>query len=167
MAATAVSSSRPAFPLASLMPAESYDEYVNRCAVSVGWITSIRPRDGKGLLRPPAPGPGDGQPPGEVGSYLWVETGQFLEFRKAPTSSAPSPTNSVTRRPLQSPGAWPHTCHHPGGGSQFCHREPMGSRMAGSTQTARVRFLGNKRLRMEREPDVRSHSNKTSVHVDG
>lgn len=71
MAATPVSSSRPAFPLASLMPAESYDEYVNRCAVSVGWITSIRPRDGKGLPRPPAPGPGDGQPPGEVGSYLW------------------------------------------------------------------------------------------------
>ncbi|GAB5576233.1 ubiquitin-associated and SH3 domain-containing protein A isoform X1 [Prionailurus iriomotensis] len=40
---------RPAFPLASLMPAESYDEYVNRCAVSVGWITSIRPRDGGSL----------------------------------------------------------------------------------------------------------------------
>ncbi|XP_029794763.1 ubiquitin-associated and SH3 domain-containing protein A isoform X2 [Suricata suricatta] len=36
---------RPAFPLASLLPAESYDEYVNRCAVSVGWITSTCPRD--------------------------------------------------------------------------------------------------------------------------
>lgn len=45
---------RPAFPLASLLPAESYDEYVNRCAVSVGWITSTCPQDGKG---PPVPQP--------------------------------------------------------------------------------------------------------------
>ncbi|KAF3815611.1 hypothetical protein GH733_016884 [Mirounga leonina] len=36
---------RPAFPLASLLPAESYDEYVERCAVSVGRIISACPRD--------------------------------------------------------------------------------------------------------------------------
>uniref|UniRef100_A0A8C0L1M3 Ubiquitin-associated and SH3 domain-containing protein A n=1 Tax=Canis lupus dingo TaxID=286419 RepID=A0A8C0L1M3_CANLU len=36
---------RPAFPLASLLPAESYDEYVDRCAVSVQHIISTCPRD--------------------------------------------------------------------------------------------------------------------------
>nr|XP_019601219.1 PREDICTED: ubiquitin-associated and SH3 domain-containing protein A isoform X1 [Rhinolophus sinicus] len=36
---------RPAFPLASLMPAESYDEYVDRCAVSVEHIVSCCPQD--------------------------------------------------------------------------------------------------------------------------
>ncbi|XP_021534838.1 ubiquitin-associated and SH3 domain-containing protein A isoform X1 [Neomonachus schauinslandi] len=36
---------RPAFPLASLLPAESYDEYAERCAVSVGRIISACPRD--------------------------------------------------------------------------------------------------------------------------
>uniref|UniRef100_A0A8C0P2C9 Ubiquitin associated and SH3 domain containing A n=1 Tax=Canis lupus familiaris TaxID=9615 RepID=A0A8C0P2C9_CANLF len=36
---------RPAFPLASLLPAESYDEYVDRCAVSVQHIISTCPQD--------------------------------------------------------------------------------------------------------------------------
>ncbi|XP_002922487.1 ubiquitin-associated and SH3 domain-containing protein A isoform X1 [Ailuropoda melanoleuca] len=36
---------RPAFPLASLLPAESYDEYVERCAVSVGQIIRTCPGD--------------------------------------------------------------------------------------------------------------------------
>ncbi|XP_014642355.1 PREDICTED: ubiquitin-associated and SH3 domain-containing protein A [Ceratotherium simum simum] len=36
---------RPAFPLASLMPAESYNEYVDRCAVSVERIVSACPED--------------------------------------------------------------------------------------------------------------------------
>ncbi|XP_008708419.2 ubiquitin-associated and SH3 domain-containing protein A isoform X1 [Ursus americanus] len=36
---------RPAFPLASLLPAESYDEYVERCAVSVGRIIRACPGD--------------------------------------------------------------------------------------------------------------------------
>ncbi|XP_036075405.1 ubiquitin-associated and SH3 domain-containing protein A isoform X2 [Rousettus aegyptiacus] len=37
---------RPAFPLASLMPAESYSEYVDRCAVSVRQMVSSCPQDG-------------------------------------------------------------------------------------------------------------------------
>ncbi|XP_059020783.1 ubiquitin-associated and SH3 domain-containing protein A isoform X2 [Mustela lutreola] len=41
---------RPAFPLASLLPAESYDEYVERCAVSVGRIVSACPRDAGVIL---------------------------------------------------------------------------------------------------------------------
>lgn len=36
---------RPAFPLASLLPAESYDEYVDRCAVSMERIASHCPQD--------------------------------------------------------------------------------------------------------------------------
>ncbi|XP_027785153.2 ubiquitin-associated and SH3 domain-containing protein A isoform X1 [Marmota flaviventris] len=36
---------RPAFPLCSLLPAESYEEYVNRCAVSVHQILSACPQD--------------------------------------------------------------------------------------------------------------------------
>lgn len=38
---------RPAFPLASLMPAESYSEYVDRCAVSVRQMVSSCPQDGE------------------------------------------------------------------------------------------------------------------------
>ncbi|XP_070232673.1 ubiquitin-associated and SH3 domain-containing protein A isoform X2 [Bos mutus] len=37
---------RPAFPLASLLPAESYDDYVHRCAVSMEQIVSTCPQDG-------------------------------------------------------------------------------------------------------------------------
>lgn len=37
---------RPAFPFASLMPAESYSEYVDRCAVSVWHMVSSCPQDG-------------------------------------------------------------------------------------------------------------------------
>ncbi|XP_008825635.1 ubiquitin-associated and SH3 domain-containing protein A [Nannospalax galili] len=36
---------RPAFPRCSLMPAESYDQYVDRCALSVGQIVSTSPQD--------------------------------------------------------------------------------------------------------------------------
>uniref|UniRef100_A0A8C2RZI2 Ubiquitin associated and SH3 domain containing A n=1 Tax=Capra hircus TaxID=9925 RepID=A0A8C2RZI2_CAPHI len=36
---------RPAFPLASLLPAESYDDYVHRCAVSMEQIVSTCPQD--------------------------------------------------------------------------------------------------------------------------
>lgn len=38
---------RPAYPLASLMPAESYSEYVDRCAVSVRQMVSSCPQDGE------------------------------------------------------------------------------------------------------------------------
>ncbi|XP_036303344.1 ubiquitin-associated and SH3 domain-containing protein A isoform X2 [Pipistrellus kuhlii] len=41
---------RPAFPIASLLPAESYDEYVHRCAVSVEQIVSSCPQDGVILI---------------------------------------------------------------------------------------------------------------------
>ncbi|OWK05759.1 hypothetical protein Celaphus_00012882 [Cervus elaphus hippelaphus] len=37
---------RPAFPLASLLPAEGYDDYVHRCAVSMEQIVSTCPQDG-------------------------------------------------------------------------------------------------------------------------
>ncbi|XP_064332303.1 ubiquitin-associated and SH3 domain-containing protein A isoform X1 [Camelus dromedarius] len=36
---------RPAFPLASLLPAESYQDFVHRCAVSMGQIVSACPQD--------------------------------------------------------------------------------------------------------------------------
>ncbi|XP_069437721.1 ubiquitin-associated and SH3 domain-containing protein A isoform X1 [Ovis canadensis] len=36
---------RPAFPLASLLPAESYDDYVHRCAASMEQIVSTCPQD--------------------------------------------------------------------------------------------------------------------------
>ncbi|XP_008575131.1 PREDICTED: ubiquitin-associated and SH3 domain-containing protein A [Galeopterus variegatus] len=36
---------RPVFPLSSLVLAESYDEYVDRCAVSMGQIVSTSPQD--------------------------------------------------------------------------------------------------------------------------
>ncbi|XP_047421339.1 ubiquitin-associated and SH3 domain-containing protein A isoform X1 [Sciurus carolinensis] len=36
---------RPAFPLCSLLPAESYEEYVNRCSVSMRQILSACPQD--------------------------------------------------------------------------------------------------------------------------
>nr|XP_042121773.1 ubiquitin-associated and SH3 domain-containing protein A isoform X1 [Peromyscus maniculatus bairdii] len=36
---------RPAFPRCSLMPAESYDQYVERCAVSMGQIINTCPQD--------------------------------------------------------------------------------------------------------------------------
>ena len=45
--AAPLSSSRPAFPLASLLPAEGYDDYVHRCAVSMEQIISTCPQDGK------------------------------------------------------------------------------------------------------------------------
>ncbi|CAK6442046.1 unnamed protein product [Pipistrellus nathusii] len=41
---------RPAFPIASLLPAESYDEYVHRCAVSVEQIVSSCPQDAGVIL---------------------------------------------------------------------------------------------------------------------
>nr|XP_008533514.1 PREDICTED: ubiquitin-associated and SH3 domain-containing protein A isoform X1 [Equus przewalskii] len=41
---------RPVLPLASLMPAESYDEYVDRCAMSMERIVSICPEDGVILI---------------------------------------------------------------------------------------------------------------------
>ncbi|XP_070322913.1 ubiquitin-associated and SH3 domain-containing protein A isoform X2 [Odocoileus virginianus] len=37
---------RPAFPLASLLPAEGYDDYVHRCAVSMEQIVNTCPQDG-------------------------------------------------------------------------------------------------------------------------
>nr|XP_048307240.1 ubiquitin-associated and SH3 domain-containing protein A isoform X2 [Myodes glareolus] len=36
---------RPAFPRCSLMPAESYDQYVERCTVSIGQVISTCPQD--------------------------------------------------------------------------------------------------------------------------
>lgn len=41
---------RPAFPFASLMPAESYSEYVDRCAVSVWHMVSSCPQDAGVIL---------------------------------------------------------------------------------------------------------------------
>ncbi|CAI9175958.1 unnamed protein product [Rangifer tarandus platyrhynchus] len=41
---------RPAFPLASLLPAEGYDDYVHRCAVSMEQIVSTCPQDAGVIL---------------------------------------------------------------------------------------------------------------------
>lgn len=56
---------RPAFPLASLMPAESYNEFVDRCAVSVTQMLGSCPQDGKCAQVRAAPA-GGGSPVGWI-----------------------------------------------------------------------------------------------------
>ncbi|XP_037380800.1 ubiquitin-associated and SH3 domain-containing protein A [Talpa occidentalis] len=68
---------RPALPLSSLLPAESYEEYVDRCAVSMRRIVSSCPADAGGVILIVAHGsaldsctrPLLGLPPRECGDF--------------------------------------------------------------------------------------------------
>lgn len=163
---SSLSSFRPAFPLASLLPAESYDEYVERCAVSVGRIIRACPGDGKCLPLPTHPQLWAA--PQGLGSYPGVETGPFYEPRNAPNSSAPHPNQQCYMAPSTVAGCIDTSpCRL---GAPILRLRADGIQDSESAQTTQVSFLGPKRLRMQ-EPYVSSRLNadwhKASVYVDG
>lgn len=143
-------SCRPAFPLASLLPAESYNDYVHRCAVSMEQIVSTCSQDGECPLQPwvrAAPG---------LSFYLCNGSGWFLKLAMPQTPPRHSP---ATRVSLPRAVPQPPECHSPTpfsshqsvtslsldrhtppparpGGPPSSGAESLGLRAAGATQSA-------------------------------